>query len=119
MNLAEPAQATTTPGRPSDFLRRRGLPAAFALSIAPLAAQAHVEAQVPTSFWGDWPIDAWVTLPLLLAALCYAVGAHRLSGKDSAPTRGARLAYYGGLATVFASLQSPLDAVSEHLFAVH
>jgi putative membrane protein len=96
----------------------RGAPLLLVL-IAPLSAHAHVEAQVPTSFWGDWPLQSWVIVPALLTVVCYAVGAHRLRRRDSAPTRAARWAFYTGLATVFVALQTPLDALAEHLFSVH
>jgi putative membrane protein len=93
--------------------------AAVLAFAAPLAAWAHVEMQVPSSFWGDWPLEAWVSVPLLLAALCYTRGVRRLRGRASAPGRGARWAFYGGLITVFVALQTPLDAIAEHLFVMH
>ena len=102
---------------PSATLSRAA--AALMFAAAPLAAQAHVEARVPASLWRDWPLEGWVSVPLLLAALCYATGASRLRGRNSAPTRAARSSFYAGLATVFIALQTPLDAIAEHLFAVH
>lgn len=124
-NFDHVAMAVDEHGRHApDGPRKRHAPgsarAALLLAlIAPLSARAHVQTQVPSSFWGDWPLQPWVAVPALLAVVCYAVGAYRLRHRDSAPTRAARLAFYTGVATVFIALQTPLDALAEHLFSVH
>lgn len=86
-----------------------------AVLLAPPAAWAHADAA--SASLADWPWD--VAAALLIAALVYTRGIARLRGKSGADFRSRHWAFYAGLAAVFAALLTPLDAISEHVFAVH
>ncbi|MEO6032857.1 MAG: cytochrome c oxidase assembly protein [Burkholderiaceae bacterium] len=60
-----------------------------------------------------------VAVALLIAALSYARGISRLPDKREAALHGRHGAFYVGLAALSAALLTPLDAISEHVFAVH
>lgn len=81
------------------------------------AARAHIESASAQSALAAWPWD--VAVALLIAALVYARGLARMRDKREARLSGRHWAFYAGLAAVFAALLTPLDAVSEHVFAVH
>jgi putative membrane protein len=55
----------------------------------------------------------------LLTCAIYAHGMLRRRATTSAPHWSRHLAFFGGVAAVFLSLQSPLDYLAEHLFALH
>lgn len=86
------------------------------LLAAPVAG-AHVESTSAQSALAAWPWD--VAVALLFAALVYARGISRMRDKREAGLHGRHWAFYVGLAAVFAALLTPLDAISEHVFAVH
>lgn len=68
-----------------------------------------------------WNPDPWVLVPLALAALLYAAGRARLAlrGHAGASRTHEALAFAGGLGTLVLALVSPMDRLSERLFAVH
>ena len=86
------------------------------LLTAPVA-WAHVESATVQSTLAAWPWD--VAVALLIAGLVYARGVARMRDKREASLNGRHWAFYAGLAAVFAALLTPLDAISEHVFAVH
>lgn len=83
------------------------------------AAQRLAGAPDPTLAW-SW--DGWVLSSLGGAAFAYAFGAHRLHDRLGA-ARVLRwrevAAFAAGLATIFFTLESPLDAASDQLFCAH
>ncbi len=81
------------------------------------ATRAHVESATAQSPLAAWPWD--VAAALLIAALLYTRGIARLREKSEGEYRGRHWAFYAGLVAVFAALLTPLDAISEHVFAVH
>lgn len=54
---------------------------------------------------------------LFVAGGLYAAGRRRQAGYGRRPARA--LVFYGGLTLLYLCLQSPLDALSDHLFSVH
>ncbi|HZU89050.1 MAG TPA: cytochrome c oxidase assembly protein, partial [Stellaceae bacterium] len=85
-------------------------------TIEPILRYAHLVG--PDNPWAEWPISADITLPLLAVAILYIAGAW----DAKAPRRSAALrhcAFFGGLATVFLALQSPIEPVSDHVVVVH
>lgn len=70
----------------------------------------------------DWEWDAWVTAPLALSALLYAVGLTRLwrrAGVGRGVTCWQAASFAAGWATLALALVTPLHAVAEHLFTAH
>jgi putative membrane protein len=85
--------------------------------IEPLLLYVHLVA--PDNPWTEWPVSADITLPLLALAILYSAGAWE---GTRAPQRFAawrHLAFFGGLATIFLALQSPIEPVSDHVVVVH
>jgi putative membrane protein len=70
------------------------------------------------SIAGDWSLSPVIVTGLLLTGGVYAAGWRRQSGGHGR-RRGRGVLFYGGLALLYLCLQSPLDALSDHLFCVH
>lgn len=89
------------------------LPAA----LAPVAAHSGLnEGQHPITAWNTNPLP---TLLLLLAANLYLTGLSRWE-RPSHPVRlWQKVCFFLGLFTLFIALQSPIDALAEHLFSFH
>lgn len=66
-----------------------------------------------------WPVGIDAIVGLLAAAALYARGVHAMRHKSQSANRAHHWAFFGGLAAIFIALVTPLDAISEHLFAVH
>ena len=84
-------------------------------------AFAHaVESVQGRSF--DWNPEPWILASLAVAALWYGAGIVRLHRRPEPVSllgAGEIAAFYGGLATLFIALVSPLDTVAEQLFWIH
>jgi len=88
--------------------------AAFAL-VVPTLAWAHGGAQQPA----DWPFSPDILLGTLLAAAIYLRGWWRRRGRPSAPSAWRHASFFAGLGALLAALQSPIDTLAEHSFAMH
>ncbi|HZZ89639.1 MAG TPA: cytochrome c oxidase assembly protein [Caulobacteraceae bacterium] len=69
-----------------------------------------------------WEWDPWITAPLALSALLYAVGLGRLwrrAGTGRGVTAWQAAAFGAGWLTLFGALVSPLHELAEHLFVAH
>lgn len=66
-----------------------------------------------------WRFDAWVTLPILLVALVYAVGMRQGVRSGGGAQVWQHFVFYAGLATLYFVLESPFDAISDRLFLAH
>jgi len=66
-----------------------------------------------------WQFTPDVVIGSLVVAALYVTGLWRLHTRAARPSAWRALGFLGGLALVFLALQSPLDALSEHLFIVH
>jgi cytochrome c oxidase assembly factor CtaG len=82
-------------------------------------AFAHLEG--PVDVMPGWTWDPWITGPIVLSALLFAIGWCRLrarSGRSAAWRRRAVL-FIAGLFTLAAALVSPLHEAGERSFALH
>ena len=95
------------------------LAAVVALLAASPVAFAHGgidEGQNPLTAWNVNPLP---TLLLLLAANLYLTGLSRWE-RPSHPVRmWQRVSFFTGLLFLFIALQSPMDALAEHMFSFH
>jgi len=69
-----------------------------------------------------WYWEVWVLLPTLAVAALYLRGWRRLRREDNARRAagiGRIAAFFGGLATLLAALESPLDSLADQLFSAH
>jgi len=85
------------------------------------SASAHVLGNTAAPSF-DWNWQPWILASLALAALGYSRGLirlHRRLQRQALVGPGAIAAFYGGLATLFIALVSPLDSIAEQLFWVH
>ncbi len=88
-------------------------------ALLPSAAMAHGggEHATPASIWAHWN---WGTLLLVAATgLVYASGVRRLQQRSSRPLWVKAVAFAVGLLALAAALGSPIEALSEQLFAMH
>ncbi len=99
--------------------------AALIASLLPLLAAVdpilrYVHVLAPNNPWAQWSLSPGITVPTLAVVALYIAG-----NRDTAP--GVRdphpefrhLAFFGGVAAVFLALQSPIEQISDHSFAVH
>lgn len=103
-------------------LRTPGL-ALLAVSANASVVQAHAGAPpAPHDLWQAWHWDPWLILGLTLTGYLYSRGVYAL-WRRAGVGRGVtwrQLWLFGlGLAALVAALISPLDALSEALFAAH
>ncbi len=86
--------------------------------MAPAVALAHVESGAAESGAG-WHFTPDIVLLTLFVAALYLGGLWRLRGRENFPSAWRSAGFLGGVMLVFLALESPLDAISEHLFFVH
>lgn len=68
--------------------------------------------------WSAWQFTPDIVIGTLLVALVYVAGMARHRAAQL-PQILRHVAFFTGLAVVFLALQSPIDTISEHLFAMH
>ena len=97
-------------------MKRLGLLALLAAAAAPASAHGGSHERA------IWTFDLWVTGPLALLALCYAVGFFRLrarSDRGRAQLRWQGLIFAAGWLSLAGAAVSPLHAAGEHSFTMH
>jgi putative membrane protein len=86
-----------------------------ALPMPALAHEGHALSAPP-----GWTWDPWITAPLALSALLFAVGMIRLNARARQAGLGKRALLFGlGWAVLAAALVSPLHEAGERSFAAH
>jgi cytochrome c oxidase assembly factor CtaG len=89
--------------------------------IALAATKVHAHGSVVIEAAPGWTFDAWVVVPLALAASCFALGHRRIAQRArvrAALTARARW-FWSGYTVLAAALVSPLHAAGERSFAAH
>src|SRR6516162_660517 len=72
------------------------------------------------AFLRSWPFDPWLLATLLVCAGIYVRGWLVLRRRGSARWHGGRLAaFFGGLATIYLALASPIEPFAALLLQVH
>lgn len=69
--------------------------------------------------WSMWQFTLDIVIGTLLVALVYVAGVARRRGTTTPSQVLRHVSFFTGLAVVFLALQSPIDTISEHLFAMH
>ena len=69
-------------------------------------------------FW-RFRFDPAITLPILLFALFYILGARRRRSAEEHAEGWRHLTFFGGFSAIYLALQSPLDWISDRLFFAH
>jgi putative membrane protein len=67
----------------------------------------------------DWEFEPGIVIAILLACLVYGAGIARRRGSSSPGQRLRDVAYFTGVGSVFLALESPVDALADHVFWVH
>ncbi len=97
----------------------RILLAAALLGKAGMAA-AHADRPSPSAApWSDWPLAPDVLLGTALAAGFYVAGILRQPGRAGAAAWRRHASFFGGLIAILVAVQSPLDTLAQHSFAMH
>ena len=94
---------------------------ATALTIAAVRVHAH-SGGPQTHGLPQWTFDGWITLPLGIVAVLYAIGALRLrsrSGTAGASRAWQSASFAAGWSALAGALVSPLHWWGEHLFTFH
>jgi putative membrane protein len=91
------------------------------LLLAASGAQAH-DLGAPHHEPPGWTFDPWITMPLLLTALAFALGWRRLRRRSTRGVAGLRQrgkVFAIGFVVLAGALVSPLHAAGERSFAAH
>ena len=97
----------------------RLLVGASLLLSAPAKVFAHVETAPVANPWAAWQFTPDIVLGTLLVGVLYTLGIRARRTRQSAMPWWRHLSFFGGLLLVFIALQSPVDVLAEHLFAIH
>jgi len=82
-------------------------------------AEAHGGLGPGQSVWTAWNSDPLPALGVFLAAYLYFTGLSRWNNPSHPVNNWQRVSFVLGLLAIFVALQSPVDALSDHLFSVH
>ena len=85
----------------------------------PSASLAHVDADPAASAWWAWQFTPDIVIGTMIVAALYAAGLHHLKGRSASPSAWRDASFVAGLSLIFLALQSPLDALADHSFALH
>ena len=83
--------------------------------VLPAFGHAHGGAENPAA----WPFSPDALLACLLAAALYLSGWWRRRGRPQRPSAWRHASFFAGLAALLLALQSPVDTLAEHSFAMH
>ena len=90
------------------------------LIAAAVPALAHEDATLTgQTAWAAWHLTPDIVIPTALVAIVYIVGLLRRRAITEPLPPWRHAAFFGGLAAVFLSLQSPIDPIAERLFWMH
>jgi putative membrane protein len=67
----------------------------------------------------DWDFEPDIVIVTLLVCVTYGAGINRRRGGSDVGQKLRDTAYFTGVASVFLALESPIDALADHLFWVH
>lgn len=67
----------------------------------------------------DWEFEPDIVIATLLVCVIYGAGIKRRRGRSDVGQKLRDIAYFTGVASVFLALESPVDALADHLFWVH
>jgi putative membrane protein len=93
--------------------------AALIAFAVPRLALAHVDEGPAASALHAWEFSPDIVIGSLVVVALYIAGLRRLHARAAGPSAWRALGFLGGVGLLFLALQSPLDALSEHLFFVH
>ena len=82
-------------------------------------AFAHVDEASTAAAWSMWQFTPDIVIATMLITLVYIAGMAKRRGTATLPQVLRHTAFFTGMAVVFLALQSPIDTISEHLFAMH
>ena len=92
--------------------------AVLVLAEAP-AAYAHDGIEAGQNPWTAWNPNPIPSLLLLVAAYLYITGLGRWDRPSHPVNIWQRVSFFAGLLTIFLALQSPIDALSQHMLSIH
>ena len=92
--------------------------AALVLAGTP-TAYAHEGIEAGQNPWTAWNPNPLPTLFLLFAAYLYVTGLGRWERPSHPVNLWQRVSFFAGLLAIFLALQSPLDALAEHMLSFH
>ncbi len=67
----------------------------------------------------DWDFEPDIVIATLLACAIYGSGIGRRRGRSDVGQRLRDISYFSGVGCVFLALESPVDALADHLFWMH
>jgi len=96
---------------------------AIALTVLLLAGAptvyAHEGIEAGQNPWTAWNPNPLPTLLLFVAAYLYVTGLGRWQRPSHPVNSWQRISFFSGLLAIFLALQSPLDALSQHMLSFH
>jgi len=99
---------------------RRLIPAAVPMSmLAPGITWAHADGGEKANPWSSWPLAPEILAGVLIVAVLYLAGWMSRRGRVASTSAWRHASFFAGLAALLIALQSPIDALAEHSFAMH
>ncbi len=89
------------------------------LLAGPPAAYAHGGIDQGQNPWTAWNLNPLPTLLLILAGNWYLTGLSRWERPSHPVRRWQRVSFFAGLLVIFLALQTPIEALAEHMFSFH
>lgn len=94
--------------------------AGLAVLLFSTAALAHAgESHHDEIGWTNWEFEPAIFILTFIACLIYAAGILSRPRAEDPLRLWRHAAYFGGVAALFVSLESPVDAMADHLFWMH
>ncbi|MSQ06035.1 MAG: cytochrome c oxidase assembly protein [Dehalococcoidia bacterium] len=82
-------------------------------------AEAHGGVAPGQNVWTAWSPNPLPAFLVFLAAYLYLKGLRNWERPSHPVNRWQRASFFAGLLAIFIALQSPVDALSDHLFSIH
>jgi putative membrane protein len=95
------------------------LTAGWGLVAAVGGVEAHGGVAPGQNIWTAWSSNPLPAFGVFLAAYLYVTGLNNWDRPSHPVNRWQRASFFAGLLAIFIALQSPVDALSDHLFSIH
>jgi len=82
-------------------------------------ARAHSDGAAGANPWTIWPFEPEILAGAVVLPWFYGVGWVRRQGRAGAVSVWRHVSFFAGLVALLIALQSPLDTVADHSFAMH
>jgi len=87
--------------------------------LLPSLARAHSQGVEGESPWATWPFEPEILAVSIALVWFYVAGWVSRDGRNTEISGWRHMSFFAGIAALLIALQSPLDSVADHSFAMH